>query len=978
MQRIVLDWNLPLVAAAATQLAAADGHGVIDLSRTICATAGTRTGRVLRWHLAAAAAASSARLVPPIVTTPGGLLDALAPPTASVATALMRELAWIEAFRSMDAADCARLGLSPRFYPHPGPDTSSAWSAALSAWGDLARMSVELHDELAGAGATFELAAERAAEIAGSREAERWEVLNRLWTRVRDTLDRAGLVDPTLDRARRAQIAAPGEGLRRVVLIGIVELNVLQRGALAAFENRGGIVDVLVHANERWSGTLDAFGCVQPGRAASTERPRESHAESVTLVEIDDADLDIADRAGDAVQAVLAAIAALPASAGPSDITIGLVDAAFAGTLEAFAPIAGVPIRSAAGRAISTTEPWRTLDALRGVVAGVGAGEVDPAPLGRLPSAGTWMRAQIGAALAPQRDLLSALDEGARAARPGELRAECGPRRAALAALAHLVRPFEVGPRSLAAWRAPIRAALAILLEKIEAEPVSREATAAIDAEVSSWGALPEELSGQVDGAAALALLARRTARLAVPTVPREREVEAIGWLELHGDDAAHQILLGLHEGSVPRAVQGHPFLPNGLRRVLGLPDDAARAARDAYLLEAMRRGRSSSRIIVARRSPTGDPVVPSRLLLAVPRAQMAARVTRLSAEAALRSTGARGLAEASLESGFVIPQPPAGPCRLESIAVTTFRRYLACPYRYWLGSQLHLRIVEPPEDQFDQREFGTLAHEVLHAFGADPAIRNSMNPAEILEFLEVALEATLGRLFSGGVPVPIEVQSARLRARLAIFAERQALHRAEGWRIEHVEWPLNDAAVLEVPGQDPVRITGRIDRIDRNERGELLLLDYKTSDSAKTPFEAHHGTRKWTLGKWIDLQLPLYGHLAPAALAKEGVEVDGHTPPSLGYMQLPRGRAGSGLARAEWPPEAIDEALVAAATIVTRIRAGEFWPPTSTPLPFDDWEAICQVRSLGIERGEVEDAGPGMPQAQLSGDAELVEGGAA
>lgn len=953
MQRTVLDWNLPLVAGAAKQLAVANEAGVIDLSRTICATAGTRTGRVLRWHLAALAAASSSRLAPPRLTTPGGLLDALTPPTAAEATSLMRELAWVEAFRSMDAADRSRLGLGDHV------ETGLTWSAALSAWADLARMSVELHDELAGAGATFELAAPRAAEIAGPREAERWEVLSRLWTRVRDALECAGFTDPTIDRARRSQIAAPSEVLQRVVLIGIVELNALQRAALEAFANRGGIVDVLVHADERWLGALDAFGCVQPRSTSAVEGSRAGDFEPLTLVHVDDSDLTIADRAGDAVQSAIEAIAALPSSAGPSDVTIGIVDSAFAGTLEAFAPIAGVSIRNAAGRPVSSTEPWRTLEALRAVV----GGDVDPSFLARLPAAGAWLRTRIGDALAPGRDLVSTLDEGARAARPGELRADPAPRRAAIGAIDQLVQPFEVEPRPLAAWRAPIREALAILLESLEIDPVSREAVAVIDAEVTSWGELPDELSGRVDGTAALALLARRTARLAVPAVPREREVEAIGWLELHGDDAAHQILLGLHEGSVPRAVHGHPFLPNSLRRALGLPDDADRATRDAYLLEAMRRGRSSSRIIVARRSPAGDPVVPSRLLLAVPRTAIAGRVTRLFAEAPLRSAGARGLAPSRTESAFVIPRPPAGPCRLESIAVTTFRRYIACPYRYWLGSQLHLRAVEPIEEQFDQREFGTLAHDVLHAFGADPAIRNSEKPAEILEYLEAALEATLGRLFSGDVPVPIEVQLARLRARLAIFAERQALHRASGWRIELVEWSLNDAAILEVPGQDPVRITGRIDRIDRNERGELLLLDYKTSDSAKTPFEAHHGAKKWTPGKWIDLQLPLYGHLAPAALAKEGIAFDRQRPPLLGYMQLPRGRSGSGPVIAPWPPEALEEALVEAARIVTRIRAGAFWPPTSTPPRIDDWEAICQVRSLGIERTEGEDDTPRPPR---------------
>ena len=51
--------------------------------------------------------------------------------------------------------------------------------------------------------------------------------------------------------------------------------------------------------------------------------------------------------------------------------------------------------------------------------------------------------------------------------------------------------------------------------------------------------------------------------------------------------------------------------------------------------------------------------------------------------------------------------------------------------------------------------------------------------------------------------------------------------------------------------------LIGRIDRIDRNERtGELAVLDYKSSDSAKTPEQIHRQGRT-SEKEWIDLQLP-------------------------------------------------------------------------------------------------------------------------
>ena len=54
------------------------------------------------------------------------------------------------------------------------------------------------------------------------------------------------------------------------------------------------------------------------------------------------------------------------------------------------------------------------------------------------------------------------------------------------------------------------------------------------------------------------------------------------------GDDAPVLVVTGFNEGRVPAGVRGHPFLPDGLRTALGLPDDAARVARDLHALCAI------------------------------------------------------------------------------------------------------------------------------------------------------------------------------------------------------------------------------------------------------------------------------------------------------------------------------------------------------------------------------------------------------
>ena len=93
-----------------------------------------------------------------------------------------------------------------------------------------------------------------------------------------------------------------------------------------------------------------------------------------------------------------------------------------------------------------------------------------------------------------------------------------------------------------------------------------------------------------------------------------------------------------------------------------------------------------------------------------------------------------------------------------------------------------------------------------------------------------------------------------QLRHRLYNFAEMQELHRREGWVIYKTESDV--ARELLVDGV-PITITGRIDRIDRNEStDEWAIFDYKTNNDDP---KKKHGVDR---GEWKDLQLPLYWYL--------------------------------------------------------------------------------------------------------------------
>jgi inactivated superfamily I helicase len=146
-------------------------------------------------------------------------------------------------------------------------------------------------------------------------------------------------------------------------------------------------------------------------------------------------------------------------------------------------------------------------------------------------------------------------------------------------------------------------------------------------------------------------------AGLRVPEDPRAGQVEMLGWLDLHHDPAPILILAGFNDGAIPQAVSADAFLPDGLREHLGILSNGRRYARDLYLLEAIRHSRERVTFIAGRQAADGEPLTPSRLLLAGEQHLLPARVLRLcDPEHALRRNLPYGAPPAGGCLGFRIP----------------------------------------------------------------------------------------------------------------------------------------------------------------------------------------------------------------------------------------------------------------------------------------------------------------------------------
>jgi ATP-dependent helicase/nuclease subunit B len=367
----------------------------------------------------------------------------------------------------------------------------------------------------------------------------------------------------------------------------------------------------------------------------------------------------------------------------------------------------------------------------------------------------------------------------------------------------------------------------------------------------------------------------------------------------------------------------------------LGMLDNQRRYAREAYALSVLAGTRSQLDLIVGRRNADDDPLTPSRLLFACDDPTLADRVRRLFRPTSPRRSRpplAGKIAATRERSTFVVPQPQPLTQPITALAVTSFRSYLACPYRFYLSRVLGLQGMDDVAEELDGAMFGTALHETLRRWGESDR-RDSTDASEITEFLDQSLDEIVVEMFGKMVLPAVRLQLEQLRNRLQAFAHRQAEWAHAGWRIEQIEVPRqqHESATFIVDGQ-PLILRGRIDRIDvHHQTGERAILDYKSSDAGERPERVHQKS-----DEWIDLQLPLYRHLLPS------IGIAG--PVRLGFIVLPKDTSQTAFLLADWTDADLRAADEVAAEVVRNIRAEKFWPPADPPSAYaDEFAAICQ-----------------------------------
>jgi ATP-dependent helicase/nuclease subunit B len=929
-RRHFLGWDAHALPAAAGLIAEAYAAGdALDLGGTALVVPGGRAGRRLKELLVAEAAQRSLRLVPPRVTTAGALPELLYTPERAIAPPETCRRVWLRQLRRLAAEERALL------FPHaPQPEDLRGWLALA---GEVSR----LHREVGGGGRRFADVVRLFGTMGLHDDAPRWRVLAQLQEGYARELARLGVADRDLARIDALESQRVSCDLD-VWLIGLAEMPGVLRSLLRQLGKlRGAAVHAIVHAPTDASDAFDDLGCVVPEHWLAAEIP------------VSDERLAVVEHPANQAVSAAACLAGLDGAYGADEIVLGVPDPEVVPYLEQQFAAAGVAVRFAAGYPVERTPLVRLLGAVADVVADDSWDAV--AALARHPTFGEWLRRRRwhidhpGAAAFREEDAwLEALDTFAGERVPftlaGSTAGSGGRGRAVAEALRTALLGDEMlgalrGRRALRDWMPRI---LRLVLELYGDTKVGREdprerrllgAAQALRNAAVPYTRVPPALDEECDAATAIRLLLDDVAGEALPPEADDAAIELLGWLELHLDDAPVAVLTGMNDAFVPGAVNADAFLPNALRSLLGLEDNDRRYARDAYQLTAMLHSRRVH-AVAGRRSMRGDPLRPSRLLLATSGRTLARRVRAFFPDDGDVRAAATPPAAAA-PSRFRLPPEPvlSLPEVPDSLSVTEFGAILDDPYA-WALDRLVGRVAEDGVRELDPLRFGSLAHDVLEEFGRSPAAA-SADEAEVAASLESILDALVARTFGEVVPA-VRLQVEQLRMRLRAFAAAQARRVADGWTTVGVECSAADGGVpLEVDGT-VLRVRGRIDRIDYHAgRDEWAVFDYKTGEKGDDPATVHRSKR----GEWLDLQLPLYRHILPHVVDADGRRVftgaaassgaAGSTASAaaaaptvrLGYILLCADPAAIRFAEAQWDAADLEDAMNAACDVVRCVR---------------------------------------------------------
>lgn len=780
-----------------------------------------------------------------------------------------------------------------------------------------------------------------------SKEIERWKFFSEIKKNYLSILDEHNLWDVQVARRHALAYPQPGDFVTQydLVLAGIVDLNRVQKAIL---QQVGDHVTALIYAPESESNGFDAFGAL-----------KVDYWNQDLLCPLDDSQIIQVEKPEEQVLCAFEYIRQLSKDYTPGDITIGAPDEKLIPYVQATADKLGLLIDNAIGQSVSSTAPYALLQSITEFLDS--GSYASFANLVRHPSV---YAALLQNSSGTKKDILSVLDNFQQEYFPLSVSSgvikNLAPTQSCSGQEINMVRDAlhwvlswlsdlikkEVNPAELA----QIIAKLFNQLPE-EKSDLNRTVEKIIIDSCERLNAISEDFIGKLSPQSALKMILLRLQSFNLPNGSEDismsdEELDELaqqgsskpmlhvaGWLELLWDRAPVLTILSFNEGIVPQSVNANLFLPNELRKELGIMDNDRRFARDAYVLKAMASSKKHLLAICGKRDTEDKPRLPSRLLFNKDKyTQQAFNYfnDKLTLPKFTISPKASGSAIPSVSSRNAVLQWAADNLSgivlkgvVKNVSATKFKEYIQCPFRFYLNYVAKVQPTDYSISEMQPLSFGSFIHQVLQRWAQNELDSGQLNwhpkAEELFEQLNAIVDELFEQSYPNSVQPSIVIQKEIIKQRLAAFAEFQ-----QTWSGNTIAVEQDFEQVVTLKDKEKMTLIGRIDRIDLSPEGDIILLDYKTSDTGDNPREDHLDKD----GNWINLQLPIYRRLLLANKNRFSEFITKGTQIKVGYINISKEKAAKN-EDPKWLDSEFDAAEDKMMEVMENIHNGVFWPPS-------------------------------------------------
>ena len=350
--------------------------------------------------------------------------------------------------------------------------------------------------------------------------------------------------------------------------------------------------------------------------------------------------------------------------------------------------------------------------------------------------------------------------------------------------------------------------------------------------------------------------------------------VQVLGLFEASGMSFDAIWIAGMDDETLPAAPHPNPFLPLPLQREHGLPQSSA--AREQAFAQKLFASllRSAPAVTCSHARMEGDaerrlsPLIGA--LPAVDDIQPASGIAD------------RWLATAELES-LADHQAPALAASRSGGGTSVLADQSACPFRAFARHRLQATEWPTPTAGPDAMLRGSMLHGVLeklwHRWRSQRGLRTRHESgdldADVVEAVNAVIDDSLRRERHRWRDSLADIERERLRESVHRWVEQVELERPDFELVEIEGHPAGSPPTQDADYREglvtvqagPLRLSGKLDRVDRLADGSELVIDYKTGNA---PAPSHFfGDRPQAP------QLPAYaiarrqnGHALPAGIA--------------------------------------------------------------------------------------------------------------